>query len=520
MLNSDLDLEPNSRPVARSTSPKNCRIATEPSSDSLSQQCFQRSSAMPIFAEATALAIRLTDSPIAILSTSTGAGYAIGSISGLERLTHLPIAADLHVELAGLEYCYAQTIGSSSNKFLVTDLQTDLYLASSALYCKHEITAYFGIPLVTAARDLLGTLSILDFSQRQFSDRDIDSLQTIARLVTSEFERKLLSQAQLNRWVGDLQSADVAVRGFDDCAAVTEHDLTASNRLSVVAETDRDGFEDRSMKIDLPAENYSDYPQLQSELQFKLLTHLAQELRTPLTAVLGMASVLQQEIYGSLSGKQKDYLGIIHHSGEQLVTIVNEISELGGFDLQQHKLTLRSVDLEMLCRLALQSLEPLIQKKHHQIVLALVGGEIPSDYASERIWVLDKDKVRQIIYYLSLSLIHTTAPHHHISIRIVNLTDGLQIQLVTSDELVVLTDLQPLDRIATTDRVVLHSEDRDRPLAANIGQELRIRLGLSLSQTLASAHGGKIELLANGRGYQLKLPLIVADATSTLESQS
>jgi signal transduction histidine kinase len=468
---------------------------------------------MPIFAEATAIATRLTDSPIAILTMSAGAGYAIGAISGLERLTHLPITADLQAELIGLEYCHARTIESSS-KFLVTDLQTELYLASSALHCKHQIKAYLGIPMITAARDVLGTLSILDFSQRQFSDRDIDSLQTIARLVASEFERKLLSQAQLERWVGDLRYADLAVRGFDDCSAVTEHDLAASNRPPAVAETERDGFEGQASSTDLPDENCADYPQLQSELQFKLLTHLAQELRTPLTAVLGMASVLQQEIYGSLSGKQKDYLGIIHHSGEQLVTIVNEISELGGFDLQQHKLTLRSVDLEMLCRLALQSLEPLIQKKHHQIVLDLVGGEIPSDYANERIWVLDKDKVRQIIYYLSLSLIHTTAPHHHISIQIANLTDGLQIQLVTSDELVVLNDLQPLDRIATTDRSVLPPDERHRALEANIGQDLRIRLGLSLSQTLASAHGGKIELLANGRGYQLNLPLIVADATS------
>jgi signal transduction histidine kinase len=507
MLNSNLDLDPNSRPVGRSISPKNRQIATESSIDSLSHRCFERALVLPIFAEATALAIRLTDSPIAILTTSAGAGYAIGSISGLERLTQLPRTADLHAELAGLEYCYAQTIGSSSDKFLVTNLQADLYLASSALHCKHEIKAYLGIPIITAARDLLGTLSILDFSQRQFSDRDIDSLQTIARLVASEFERKLLSQAQLDRWVGDLRYADLAVRGFDDFCA-TEHDLDPSNRPPAVAGTECDGVGDRSMRIDLPTENCSDYPQLQSEIQFKLLTHLAQELRTPLTAVLGMASVLQQEIYGSLSGKQKDYLGIIHHSGEQLVTIVNEISELGGFDLQQHKLTLRSVDLEMLCRLALQSLEPLIQKKHHQIVLDLVGGEIPSDYASERIWVLDKDKVRQIIYYLSLSLIHTTSPHHHISIRIANLTDGLQLQLVTSDELVILTDLQSLDRIATTDR------ERHHALEANIGQDLRIRLGLSLSQTLASAHGGKIEMLANGRGYQLNLPLIVADATS------
>jgi signal transduction histidine kinase len=264
----------------------------------------------------------------------------------------------------------------------------------------------------------------------------------------------------------------------------------------------------------LQGEDTQTLPQLQTELQFELLTHLAQELRTPLTAVLGMTSVLQREIYGTLNDKQKDYLEIVHHSGERLVTIVNEIAELGGFvgntagseHRHQPQLTLRAVDLEMLCRLALQSLEPLIQSKHQQIAIDLSSENTTTDRPNAGIWVLDKDKVRQIIYYLCLSLVHVTAPHHQISLQLANLTDGLQIRICTNDERAVLQDLQPIDRLAIADR------DRPPVLEANIGQDLRIRLGLSLSQTLASTHGGKIEVLATDRGYQLNLPLIVGDA--------
>ena len=97
--------------------------------------------------------------------------------------------------------------------------------------------------------------------------------------------------------------------------------------------------------------------------------------------------------------------------------------------------------------------------------------------------------------------------HTHISIHIANLTDGLQIRLCTDDERAILHDLHPIDRLVA---------DRDRPpiLEANIGQELRIRLGLSLSQTLANIHGGKVEVLTTERGYQLNLPLIVGDRRS------
>jgi signal transduction histidine kinase len=490
MLDSDLNLAPDRQ------------ITTESSIDARLQYGCHRSIAMPIFAEAAAQAVRLLDAPIAILTTSSGSKYLISAIVGLERLTQVERSTDLHLALAGLEYCHTQTIGSN-RKFVVANLCDDLLLGQSALHRRHGIQAYLGSPIRTAARDVLGAISILDFSPRQFNDRESEILHSIGCWSASEFERKLLSQAQIDRWVG-------AVRGFDDRHAAIEHERAVSPPPMVVA-TGRGRADDRAAFAMLQGEDRPNHPQIQTELQFELLTHLAQELRTPLTAVLGMTSVLQQEIYGSLNDKQRDYLEIVHHSGERLVTIVNEISELGGFvgsaaieQRQQPQLTLQAVDLEMLCRLALQSLEPSIRSKHQQIAIELSHQNTAIDRANARIWVLDRDKVRQIIYYLCLSLIHVTAPHHQISIHIANLTDGLQIRICTNDERAILHDLQPIDRLAA---------DRDRSpiLEANIGQELRIRLGLSLSQTLANTHGGKVEVLTTDRGYQLNLPLIVGD---------
>ncbi|MFM2303071.1 MAG: hypothetical protein RLZZ135_476, partial [Cyanobacteriota bacterium] len=254
------------------------------------------------------------------------------------------------------------------------------------------------------------------------------------------------------------------------------------------------------------------YARIQGEIQFKLLTYLAQEFRTPLTAVLGMASVLQQEIYGPLSRKQKDYLGIIHHSGQQLVTIVNEISQLSGFAAQQHTLTISSVDPEMLCQLALQSLEPIAQKKQQQIILNLADSDPLQPERSKRLWLLDRDKVRQIIYYLSLSALDASASGHQIAIQLEDFTDGLEIQIVTTDSRVRLEDpikIVGIDDSSSSTIDQSRQPNSDSSIFGNIGQDLRIRLGLSLSQALAASHGGKIETIANGRGYQVSLPSIV-----------
>jgi signal transduction histidine kinase len=338
---------------------------------------------------------------------------------------------------------------------------------------------------VTAAGDRLGTLAIFDFKPRQFSDRDIDLLHLVSRLVASEFERKLLSQAQLNNWLGDLQYR--AQPGFDDPGAAAEHRQSATTITKIEP-------------VPLPV-IAAVAPLASGEIQSQLLTHLAQELRTPLTSVLGMASVLQQEVYGTLTSKQKDYLGIIHYSGQQLVALVDEISQLGGFvsatsrnEHSQQQLTLKSVNLELICQLAIQSLEPLAQKKRQQIGLALAQSNASNTSAT---WMLDKDKVRQIIYYICLSLIYSSTTDRQISIEIANLTDMLQIQILTNDPEVILAQC-PILTLPTTG-----IED------TTTGQELRISLGLSLSYTLAAAHGGKVTLMPNCNGYQIALPLTV-----------
>ena len=534
MLNSDrdLDVQPNhqvakSRGQSLSTSgaDRQPRGESQQYPPSVTELSIEQSKAMPIFTEATAQAIRLTDAPVAILTAIGTTGCQIGSIAGIEHFIHLPTHPNLQLEFAGLEYCHDRTMSGTSS-FVITNSQKHPHLAQSSLVQVHGIRAYLGVPIITASEDRLGTLALLDFKPRQFSERDIDLLQLVSRLVASEFERKLLSQAQLNRWIGDLRYR--AISGFDDLVAAAEHSSAGAKSIAEILQSTIQ-TDSQSPFFDSKAPQPPDDDRVRGNIQLKLLTHLTQELRTPLTAVLGMASVLQQEIYGSLSGKQKDYLGIIHHSGQQLVTIVDEVAQLVGcigidgtsavqHQTQQHQLNLRSADLEMLCQLAVQSLEPLAQKKQQQIVIDFTGGVAPLTTPTGRICGLDKDRVRQIIYYLCLSLIDASAIDRQISIQLVNLTDVLQLQIATNDAQVMLRDRDTPDHlessISSRQSLAPASStypDRHATNEPTQAADRRISLGLLLSHDLAAAHGGKIEITANGRAYQLTLPLIVAD---------
>ncbi|WP_309727991.1 GAF domain-containing sensor histidine kinase [Chamaesiphon sp. OTE_75_metabat_556] len=483
MLNSDQDLHLQSNHhVSRSRSLQQPPIVAELSSD--------QSSTMPIFAEATALAVQLTEAPVAILTTIAGTGYQIGSIAGLGRLSALPSNPNLQLELAGLEYCH-DWIVNSHNSLSIPDFHQQPPLVQSPLLRVHGLRAYLGIPVITAARDRIGVLAILDFKPRHFSDRDLELLSVVSRLLASEFERKLLSQAQLDRSIGDLQyratPSEYGAGDVDIFPSLETVEVATPPHLAIT--NDR----------------------VRSETQLELLTHLVHELRTPLTSVLGMASVLQQEIYGSLTGKQKDYLGIIHQSGRHLVEIVDEISQLSGSisgavpltSQQSRPLTLKLVDLEMLCQLAIQSLEPIAAKKQQQIVLDLTASEIVP--TPDRRWLLDKDQVRQIVYYLCLSVSHASAVDRQISIQLIHLPDLLQIQITTNDPGAISSIPEPikLDKLPSIDRFAT-------PIPPDPAPDLRIRLGLSLSHLLAAAHGGQIEQTTDKLGYRLSLPQLAA----------
>ncbi|HLO51707.1 MAG TPA: histidine kinase dimerization/phospho-acceptor domain-containing protein [Kamptonema sp.] len=136
-----------------------------------------------------------------------------------------------------------------------------------------------------------------------------------------------------------------------------------------------------------------------NSIKVKLLTHLAQELLTPLTSVVGMTSVLNQEIYGPLTSKQKEYLDIIQNSSRQLRSLVEEIVTLAELEDNPSKLNRSAVDIESLCQQVVNTLLPVTSRQDQEISLSIGPGA--------RLWLLDKDKVQQMLHHLVFSVIQS-----------------------------------------------------------------------------------------------------------------
>ncbi|HEY9704822.1 MAG TPA: HAMP domain-containing sensor histidine kinase, partial [Allocoleopsis sp.] len=236
------------------------------------------------------------------------------------------------------------------------------------------------------------------------------------------------------------------------------------------------------------------------QIKVKLLAQLSQELRTPLTSVMGMASVLNREVYGPLTNKQKEYLEIIYNSGQQLVSIVDEILGLGVLDEEvNNQLNLTSQDMEMLCQQVINSVEKTRLIKQQDIRLS--GGN------QHRIWVIDKEKVRQMIYYLLLSIMQTADISTTIHIRIYRKNRKLHIAFWVSHPLLgeglpseQISSKLPLPVLINVGENVINSNVNNYHFNGDLGKgektkshnNSRENLGLLLSCQLAQIHQGQI----------------------------
>ncbi|MBF2073780.1 MAG: GAF domain-containing sensor histidine kinase [Synechococcales cyanobacterium C42_A2020_086] len=447
---------------------------------------------VPVFEEATQTAAYFLKAAICVLGVLDRERLWFKSALGLSRIglmNHLAASR----QLPRAEALCTQVI-EQQQPLVLSDASADPAFANCLLVQRYGIRAYLGVPVVAANGHCLGALAVMSLKPREFSEQDVAFLELIARWSISEYERdRLLRQSAL---------LDHAIHRDEPSGWMDSPPFLAPASLSIKS---------------------------------SLLAQMTQELCTPLTSILGMAKVLGQGIYGNLSDKQREYIEIIHSSGQYLLSLVHEIVELGNLDDSRRQLTLSPVDIEMLCQQAIGSLNQAAQRREQHIQLTVEPGN--------RIWLLDKDKVRQLVYHLVFSVIQASSSGSIVRIHVSRKHNSLNLSVWTSHPW--LGDgLPPIEMVrrsapsaasveAALEPAVADLWDDDDSLLENTepatyaetalasmpAEASRQNLGLLLSRHLAELHDGTISVqgsLDEGYRYVVRLPQL----QSSLERSS
>lgn len=454
------------------------------------------SKSVPVFEEAVQIAARLLNLPICILSIASETADIFKAAIGLSQLGVMnPIAKARQLPLS--ESFSANTIDSEQICALHTVRDQPAFGHYPLVRC-YGIEAYAGVPLFTSGGCCIGVLAILDRQPHVFLQQEIALLELTARWAMSEYERNRL-QAK------SALPSTLPVLAFEPAWG---------------------SGSSPSMPLETPPPTA--IPALIDAVRLNLIGQLIQELRSPLTSVIGMASMLTREIYGPLTQKQREYTEIIRSSSQVLMTLVDDVIQLGAFEQSQLPLMPSSVDLELLGQQVLTGLEPIAEKRQQQLALTLEPGP--------RLWVLDQNKVRQMLHHLILSILQMAGESSLLRLHGSRRGDRLQLAVWLSNpwlgeglpqSLVILGHQflgrsHPMPSAALALRSRLSSETAEPLLGlesvdqlAKLPQHSRELLGLLLSRRLAELQGGSITLqgtLESGQRFVISLPSLASTA--------
>jgi signal transduction histidine kinase/ActR/RegA family two-component response regulator len=259
--------------------------------------------------------------------------------------------------------------------------------------------------------------------------------------------------------------------------------------------------EQQQLCKELAAKN-ADLIQL-NRLKDEFLSCISHELKTPLTAVLGLSRLLVDQQLGELNERQARYAGLIHQSGRHLMSVVNDILDLTRMETGQMDLTPVPVKIRSVCDRALSEAKAI----HTQTTKATPSAQPPATRSSSPEFTLtiepgldeivaDELRLRQMLVHLLSNAFKFTETSGEIGLR-VNRWEGWIAFTIWDTGIGIPEHQQHL--------IFQKFQQLENPLTR---QFEGTGLGLVLTRALARLHGGDVSFLSReGKGSQFTLLL-------------
>jgi signal transduction histidine kinase len=373
-----------------------------------------------IFMEATQSCCHFLKMPICILDILVDEEFFIQSAFGLFEIG---LINDLtRYKRMAKENCLSFQVLENEQFLMIENIDKNSNFTQHILVQEYGITSYLGVPLITLEGICLGTLAVMDIIPRSFTSQDLHFLKITARCCLMEYIYTKEKQSQL---------------------------LNPQNKIK---------------ELNLNQNKYSNNSNFANNIKQELLKKFTQELKNPLTSIMGMASVLKQEVYGKITEKQKKYLEVIYDSGQYLISLLTEVIKLEDKNYNQSP-KLAPFDVGMLCQQVLNNLEHIGHHYQQKLSLTIEPGK--------RIWLLDKDKLQASLFYLILAMIESGENGGEIKLHFSRKNDNLNFTLWSSHPWLDQTSTQPsiytnvfnyFAKLSTYNNSLIESEEKKLPL--------------------------------------------------------
>jgi CheY-like chemotaxis protein/HAMP domain-containing protein len=327
---------------------------------------------------------------------------------------------------------------------------------------------------------------LLEETQRQSEELETQQEEL------KQFNEELLEKTQL------LEKSEEELKAQQEELQLSNEELVEKAAL---LEDQKQNLEFTKAQIETKARELAMASQYKSEF----LSNMSHELRTPLNSILILAQVLTENRNKTLTSKEIKFANTIFNSGNDLLSLINDILDLSKVEAGKMELDVAPFSLEVLVQNITNSFDELARNKKIKFSITC------ADELRRKVMVSDHQRIEQIVKnFLSnsfkftpaggnVSLVIEHAPKE-ISLRRTSLQTSTEVLSLTVNDTGIGIPEEKLNVIFEAFQQVDGSTKRKY---GGTG------LGLSISRELANLLGGEIHMssrVGTGSSFTVYLP--------------
>ncbi len=319
-------------------------------------------------------------------------------------------------------------------------------------------------------------------------------------------EGSLLLEATSTPVFDDTGSVEYAIAAFQDISDRKQAQIALIDNVRLEQEIAV------RKKAEAELEKAKDAAEAANRAKSTFLANMSHELRTPLNAILGFSQLMNQDV--NLSTDQKENLGIIHRSGEHLLTLINQVLDLSKVEAGCMALNETNFDLHYL----LADIEDMFALKAQDKGLHLrfnCAADVPKYIRTDEV------KLRQVLINLISNAIKFT-DSGSVSVKVEPRAEGQRGRGETTNKQPTTNNRFQARSAVQLTTITFEVKDTGVGIAADeleklfkpfvqtaSGQKVQqgTGLGLTITHQFVRLMGGEVTVISRGKAFTPGMPL-------------
>ncbi|HYC51393.1 MAG TPA: HAMP domain-containing sensor histidine kinase, partial [Gemmatimonadaceae bacterium] len=209
------------------------------------------------------------------------------------------------------------------------------------------------------------------------------------------------------------------------------------------------------------------------KLKAEFVSVASHELKTPINVILGYTQLLQEELYGPLTDKQKNVATVLEKQTQTLARLVRQLLDVSRFEAGSGKLEIRPTELRGFLHNLEESFQVLADQRNIRFTVT-TDGNLPATVH----W--DADRMNEVLGNLLSNAFKFTDRGGEVELSVMQVDNGVHMDVRDTGAGV------PPEQVHRIFDKFYQADNQDAASHAGTG------LGLAIARQIVDAHGGTI----------------------------